>query len=395
MLRIFLLIFFLLTTMFGAEVEVKRWLRGETFLTFLERLDLPTKPLYYNLDKDDQLLTKEMYPGVHYQILRDEKTKQIEQILLPLNSELQIHIYKDKKSNKYKFEAIPIVVETKNESFMLTITSSPMYNIMKETGSKKIAKIFVSSFKKSLNFKSHVRKGDRLVMIYEQTYRLGNRFSMPILKAAMIELGGKKHYIYRNYDDRYYDEKGYKTEGFLLSMPVKGARVSSPFTKRRWHPILHRWKAHTGVDLAVRRGTPIHAAGSGRITFIGRNGGYGNFIKIYHGNGYDTRYAHMKSFRKGLKRGSYVKKGQVIGYVGTTGRSTGPHLHFELRKNNVALNPLNVVQVSKKRLTGMRLREFLDLADEYNQEIDYTLENKIKYQKLQKVKRKCYFVNLK
>ena len=218
---------------------------------------------------------------------------------------------------------------------------------------------------------------------------------MPILKAAMIELGGKKHYIYKNYDDKYYDEKGYKTEGFLLSMPVRGARISSPFTKRRWHPILHKWRAHLGVDLAVRRGTPIYAAGSGRITFLGRNGGYGNFIKIYHGSGYDTRYAHMKSFRRGLKRGSYVKKGQVIGYVGSTGRSTGPHLHFELRKNNVALNPLNVVQVSKKRLTGMRKREFLDLADSYNKDIEFHLENNTKYKKLQKVERKCYFVNLK
>jgi len=394
MLRIFL-IFFIVTALFGAEVEERRWLRGETFLTFLERMNLPGKDLYYNLDKDDQLLTKEMYPGVHYQILWNKNKTKVEQILLPLNSELQIHIYFDFKQKQYIFEAIPTVVETKKEAFMLKITSSPMYNIMKETGSKKIAKIFVSSFKKSLNFKSHVRKGDRLVMLYDQTYRLGNRFAMPDLKAAMIELHGQRHYIYKNYDDRYYDEKGYKTEGFLLSMPVRGARVSSPFTKRRWHPILHRWKAHTGVDLAVRRGTPIHAAGSGRITFIGRNGGYGNFIKIYHGNGYDTRYAHMKSFKRGLHRGSYVKKGQVIGYVGSTGRSTGPHLHFELRKNNVAMNPLNVVQISKKRLGGMKLREFLDLADGYNQEIEYTLENETKFKKLQKVKRKCYFVNLK
>ena len=386
MIRFFLL-FLLSTTIFASYVDRYRWTNGETYLIFLEKNNLPLKELYYNLDKDDQRLTEEMRAGIHYQILRSDD-KSIEQILLTLNDELQIHIYKTDKS--YKFEAIPIISSTKTESFSTTITSSPAYNIIKETGSKKLAQIFVSSFKRSLNFKNDVRKGDRLVMIYDQKYRLGQAFSMPKLKVAMIELHHKKHFIYLNADDRYYNEKAHRVEGFLLAKPVRGARLSSRFTKRRWHPVLHKWKAHLGIDYAARRGTPIRAAGSGRVSYAARMGSYGNLVKIRHADGYETRYAHMKSFRRGIYRGKRVKKGQIIGYVGTTGRSTGPHLHFELRKHGRAINPLRVVQVTTKRLKGKEKKAFLKLKKEYDTQVQTELENIFRFQKPIKMQSVCY-----
>jgi len=392
MLRLFVILT-LWVSLFSAEVEEHRWKNGEMFLSFLEKNKLPLKNLYYNLDRESQILTTEMHTGIHYQILR-AKDGTIEQILLPLNSELQIHIYKNKKS--YSFEIIPIVLNKEIEALTLTITSSPNYNLTKETGSHKLAKIFISAFRNSLNFKNDIRKGDKLVMIYQQLYRLGNRFSMPTLQTAMIEMRGRKNYIYLNSDDeRYYDENGHRAKGFLLNAPVKGARISSYFTKRRFHPILKKWKAHLGVDFAVRRGTPIAAAGSGKIIFANRNGAYGNLIKIRHSDGYETRYAHMKSFRRGIHRGSYVKKGQIIGYVGTTGRSTGPHLHFELRKNGNAIDPLKVVRVSTKKLKGSKRKKFFKLRDRYNKEIDYHLFNQTKFKKTPKVERRCYFQNLR
>ncbi|WP_297441897.1 peptidoglycan DD-metalloendopeptidase family protein [Sulfurimonas sp.] len=378
MIRFFILFLFSIAT-FASSVDRHRWENGETYLIFLEQNDLPGKELYYNLDKDDQRLTEEMRSGIHYQILRDEHN-QIEQVLLPLNDELQIHIYKDK--NSYKFEAIPIISTTKTEAFHTTITSSPMYNILKETGSKKLAQIFVSSFKHSLNFKNDIRKGDELVMIYDQKYRLGRPFSMPTLKVAMIEMRHKKHYIYLNDDGRYYDEKAHEVEGFLLARPVRGARISSYFTKRRWHPVLHKWKAHLGVDYAARRGTPVVAAGSGRVIWAARMGSYGNLIKIRHNDGYETRYAHLKSFRRGIHRGKYVKKGQTIGYVGTTGRSTGPHLHFELRKRGRAINPLRVVQVTTKKLKGKAKKAFLRLKKNYDKSVEIHLNNQTPFKKL-------------
>jgi murein DD-endopeptidase MepM/ murein hydrolase activator NlpD len=386
----FFLFFMIPFTIYAAKIDTYRLENGQTYLTFLQKQNLPLKQLYYNLDNDDQILTQEIKAGVHYQISKDVSGV-VEQVLLPLNEELQIHIYK--KESDYEFEIIPIIYSIKTEPFMIEIQNSPHYDIYKATGSTSLASAFVSAFDKSLNFKRDLRKGDKLVMICEQKYRHGKKFSTPTLKTAMIEMRKKKHFIYLNEDDRYYNEKGHKVEGFLLSRPVRGARISSYFSKRRFHPVLKRWKAHLGVDYAARRGTPVRAAGSGRVTYASRMGSYGNLVKIRHDDGYETRYAHLKSFRRGIRVGKRVKKGDTIAYVGNTGRSTGPHLHFELRKNGRAINPLRVVQVTTKKLSGKKRKEFLALKKEYDESIDFHLNNATKYVKAPKVSNECYFLN--
>lgn len=390
MIRFFILFSLLAYSLFASEVQRFRWAAGETYLMFLQKHNLPLRPLYYNLDKDDQQLTEEMRTGVHCQILYSDKHK-IEQLLLPLNDELQIHIYNDDKG--YHFETLPIISSEKTKVFYTTITSSPMYDILKKSGDKKVAQIFVASFKNSLNFKNDIRKGDKLVMIYKQKYRLGQPFSMPILQAAMVEMGKRRHYIYLNDDKRYYDAKGHQVEGFLLARPVRGARISSRFTKRRWHPVLHKWKAHLGIDYAARRGTPVMAAGSGTIIWAARAGSYGNLVRIRHSDGYETRYAHLKAFRRGIHRGRHVKKGQIIAYVGTTGRSTGPHLHFELRKHGRAINPMRVVQVTTKKLKGKQLKAFLKLKKNYDEQIELHLNNETAFHKHNTIPTRCYFDN--
>jgi murein DD-endopeptidase MepM/ murein hydrolase activator NlpD len=175
----------------------------------------------------------------------------------------------------------------------------------------------------------------------------------------MIEMRGKRHAVYLNSDERYYNEKGMQVEGFLLARPVRNARISSGFTLSRYHPILHRYRAHLGIDYAAPRGTPIMAAGNGTVIFAGRTRGYGNLIKIRHADGYVTLYAHQKAFRKGIRRGKRVKQGEVIGYIGTTGLSTGPHLHFGLYKNGRAINPASVVQVTTTELKGKERKQFI------------------------------------
>ena len=286
-MRYILTFMFFSVLVFASHVEEFRWRNGESYLLFLQRLQLSQKDLYYKLDKDDQRITEDIRSGYRYQILyNDTKPKSIEQILIPINDELQIHIYKDK--NSYKFEMIPILSSSKTEAFCVTINYSPYYDILKTTHSKKITTIFMQGFKNSLNFKNDIRKGDRLAMIYEQKYRLGKPFSMPTLKAAVIEMHKKKHFIYLNSDERYYDEHGKQVEGFLLAKPVRGARITSRFTRRRWHPILHKYRAHLGVDYGARRGTPIRAAGSGVVIYAGYSRGYGNTIKIRHSDGYVT-----------------------------------------------------------------------------------------------------------
>ena len=366
----FLVLFLMPFMLIASEVEFTKWKSGESFLNFLDNNNLPQK-IYYNLDKDDQTITEEIYAGVNIQILRDSN-EIITQVLIPINEELQLHIYK--KGKKYKFEQIPIVYTQEQKAFTVEIQNSPYYDIVKATGSKKLAHQFVNAFKNSLNFRRDLRKGDKLVMVYEQKYRFGREFSMPKLQVAMIEMRKKKHYIYLNDDGRYYDEKGIEAEGFMLNRPVRNARVSSGFTLRRYHPVLKRYRAHLGVDYAARPGTPIMAAGSGRVIFAGYTRGYGKLIKIQHSDGYMTLYAHQRAFRKGMRRGKRVKKGQVIGYVGSTGLSTGPHLHFGLYKNGHARNPARVIRITTNKLKGKKLKAFKALKEDYNKTVELHLQ---------------------
>ena len=386
MIRFFLFLLFA-TTLFSSEVQRLKWKDSLTYLVFLERNGLPTKELYYNLDEDNQRLTEELRAGINYQVLFGEKNS-IEQILLPINDQLQVHIYK--KDGSYEFEAIPIISETRTEAFYATVVSSPLYTIKKHTGSDKLTNIFATGFKDSLNFKNESRAGDKIVMIYDQMYRLNRPFSMPTLKAGMIEIQNKFHYIYLSDDENYYNEKGQEVEGFLLGTPIRGARISSHFTKSRFHPILKRWKAHLGVDYAARSGTPVYAAGNGKVIHASRLGAYGNLIKLRHEDGFETRYAHLSSIRKGVRNGGSVKKGQIIGYVGTTGRSTGPHLHFELRKRGNPLNPLNVVQVATKKLQGKEYKAFELLKKNYEKSIASHVKNETPFTKLPKLESKCF-----
>lgn len=354
----------------AAHVEGLKWKSGETFLTFLEAYDIP-QSLYYDLDKEDQKLTEEIISGVGCQLLMDQNDT-LEQALIPVNDELQLHL--SRHDDQYHFDVLPIISEERRHALTLRIENSPYIDIEKATGSTKVAQSFVNGFKNSLDFRRDLRKGDQLAMVYTRKYRLGKPFTMPQLEVAMIEMRHKRHYLYRNRDERYYNETGKEIEGFFLARPVHNARVSSGFTKRRYHPILKRYRAHLGIDYAARPGTPIMAATSGKVVFAGYTRGYGNLTKIAHRDGYVTLYAHQRSFRRGIHRGSYVKKGQVIGYVGTTGLSTGPHLHFGLYKNGRAINPARVVQVSTKKLSGKRLAEFKELKAIRDDEIEHYLE---------------------
>ena len=140
----------------------------------------------------------------------------------------------------------------------------------------------------------------------------------------------------------YYTADGNSMRKAFIRSPVDFARISSGFSLGRRHPILNKIRAHKGVDYAAPRGTPIKAAGDGRVMLAGRNGGYGNAVIIQHGNNYKTLYGHMQGFAKGIRTGSNVKQGQIIGYIGTTGLSTGPHLHYEFQVNGKHVNPLSI-----------------------------------------------------
>lgn len=217
-------------------------------------------------------------------------------------------------------------------------------------------------FKYDIDFIKDIRKGDHFNVIYDDVWREGERLSAGRVIAAEFYNQGRRYSAYRferpDGDVAYYDEEGRPLQRALMRTPVKFTRISSRFSSGRKHPVLGYTRAHKGVDYAAPRGTPIHAAGSGRITFRGKSRGYGNFITIKHNDTYTTAYAHMNSFAKGLGVGSRVRQGQVIGYVGMTGLATGPHLHYEVRVKGGQVNPLTMTMPKPEPLPRAILPRF-------------------------------------
>ncbi|MNQ20342.1 Murein DD-endopeptidase MepM [compost metagenome] len=163
----------------------------------------------------------------------------------------------------------------------------------------------------------------------------------------------------RQGNSTYYRADGSSMRKAFIRTPVDFARISSRFTNARRHPVLNKIRAHKGVDYAARPGTPIKATGDGKIILAGRKGGYGNTVVIQHGQRYRTLYAHMKGFAKGIRNGSQVTQGQIIGYVGTTGLSTGPHLHYEFQVNGTHVDPLSQKLPMADPIAGAERKRFL------------------------------------
>ncbi len=349
-MRKFSLALLLTVNLFAVEpaqptVQELSWPNGDTFLTFLEKNSIPLS-LYYDMDSDDKEFVSEIKAGVSYQILRDEKGG-ISQVLIPVNEELQAQIYKD-NDGKYNFQLSSISYQTHRRVLSMPITVSPSQDIQDATGSAALAHGFYLAMKSEVpesEFKK-LKKGDRLAMEYTQKTRLGRTFGVPEIHWASIQIGDKKYVTYK-FENKYYDKSGKKNDKFLLTRPIANARITSPFTPKRYHPILKRYKAHLGVDYGAPKGTPIKAAGDGTVKFVGTKSGYGKVVIVGHVGGYETLYAHSSGFAKGIQSGVKVKQGQLIAYVGSTGMSTGSHLHFGVYKNGNAINPENEIKVAK------------------------------------------------
>jgi murein DD-endopeptidase MepM/ murein hydrolase activator NlpD len=231
----------------------------------------------------------------------------------------------------------------------------------------------IKLFSWDVDFQRDMRRGDRFETVFEEVALLeaatgevktGEVKTGEVrgdLLYAGLHLSGKLHDAYRfTHEDgvsAYYDRTGRSLRKFLLRTPIDGARLSSGFGMRH-HPVLGYNRMHKGTDFAAPSGTPIYAGGSGRIDVAGRNGGYGNYIRIRHSGEYSTAYAHLSQFAKGIKPGVKVRQGQVIGYVGTTGRSTGPHLHYEVLRHGQQINAMKVKQPSATKLAGAELEAF-------------------------------------
>lgn len=237
-------------------------------------------------------------------------------------------------------------IETRTANSSGVINSS-LFLSAKEAGlSDNLTMAMAGIFGWDIDFALDIRKGDSFTVIFEEHYLEGKKLRNGAILAAEFNNQGKAYRAVRYTDSKgnsgYYSPDGKSMRKAFLRTPVEFSRISSRFNLKRKHPVLNTIRAHKGVDYAAPRGTPIRATGDGKIVHRGRKGGYGKAIVIQHGSRYSTLYAHMNSYARGMKNGKRVRQGEIIGYVGSTGLATGPHLHYEFRLNGSVRNPLTV-----------------------------------------------------
>lgn len=271
------------------------------------------------------------------------------------NGELQQLVYKIDALNTLKVtrnnqDEFVVASDTREMETRVTNTSAVIDSSLFLAGqaagmSDNLIMELAGIFGWDVDFALDIRGGDHFTLVYEELYLDGKKQRDGNILAAEFVNRGKSYRALRYVDNTgradYYSPDGHSMRKAFLRTPVDFTRISSRFGTR-FHPMLKKKKNHHGVDYAAPRGTPIKAAGDGKLAFVGRKGGYGKTVIIQHGGKYSTLYAHMSRIKPGSRRGKHVRQGEVIGYVGSTGRSTGPHLHYEFRVNGVHRNPLTV-----------------------------------------------------
>lgn len=267
------------------------------------------------------------------------------------------------KEGELVIEKKPDILPKKLQYIRGRIRDSLYIDGLKSGLSKAAIKSLNQQFSYSIDMQRALRPNDTFEVLVERAYDKETGFVDPgsVLYASLTtKFGPQKLYRYalKDTEIEYFNEQGQGVRKALLKTPVRGARVSSPFSIRR-HPILGYTKMHQGIDFAAPTGTPILAAGNGYIKKRGYLGSYGNYVLIQHNKEYASAYAHMSRFATGLSTGSRVKQGQVIGYIGRTGRATGPHLHYEIHYKGKQVNPQKVQMPSQRNLVGGQYQDFL------------------------------------
>jgi murein DD-endopeptidase MepM/ murein hydrolase activator NlpD len=220
-----------------------------------------------------------------------------------------------------------------------------------------------------IDFHRDMQRGDFFKVIYEERVRFDGMKKIGRIVAAEFSNQGKSHYafMFRNEDGKpdYFDENGKSLRKQLLKAPLSYSRISSNFSHRRFHPVLHHYAPHLGIDYAAPIGTPVMATGDASVLETGHNNANGRYIKLRHANGYTTYYLHLSRFAKGVHPGARVRQGEVIGYVGKSGYATGPHLDYRVKKGNTFVNPRKISLPPAAPVTNANMAAFIDLRDRH------------------------------
>ena len=303
---------------------------------------------------------RKLKAGIKILFYQDQASKKLVKIIIPIENDINLNVFiaeniaVEKKYLKTKLES---------HSKEYLITNSLYSDGIKNNIPIEILTKLIRLYSFDLDFQRDIRKDTKVSISYDSK-NIEDRDQQYFgdINYALIEIEINKLEYFKFKTDEgfidYFNKKGENVKKSILKTPIDGARLSSTFGIRK-HPILGYNKMHRGVDFAASKGTSVFAGGNGTIEFAGKNGGYGNYIRIRHNNEYKTAYAHLLGFKKGISTGIRVNQGNVIGYVGSSGRSTGPHLHYEIIYQNEQINPLALKLPSGKKLKGKELERFI------------------------------------
>ncbi len=346
--------------------------KGEILSVIFEEKKVPLNTAYkiFNFDKNNILSSIKPGDVMEFNYI-GEDLDSIEIIKDEINSVI-IDISQDVSMKRVKKKVENI------SSFKRGEISSSFYKDALDKGlPDSIIMDFAYIFGWDIDFIFDVRKGDRFSVIYEAEYSQGEKISSgDIIFAEFINKNNRyiaQRFFDRNQGKQYFNENGDNVKKAFLRAPLDFAYISSHFNPNRMHPILHKIKAHNGVDYAAKRNTPIQASGDGLISFVGNKTGYGRTIEIKHGGNIKTLYAHLEKFDSRSRVGNKVKQGEIIGYVGDSGQATGTHLHFEFWQGKTRTDPVKVKLPSAKPVNKNQMAEFknllesnLQILNEYN-----------------------------
>ena len=344
---------------------------GDSLSLIFRRAGLNDKDIYELFSDSQEAKTlRKIKPGQTLSFLID-------------NEQLQTLTYQIDILESVTFNRTEKGFETTNTSltpdvkyaFSQGVIDSSLYMAGKRAGlSTSLTMELANVFGWDIDFALDIQKGDSFKVMYEEQLLDGKRIGNGKILAAEFTNSGKTFKAVRYTDQdgvsRYYTPDGRGMQKAFLRSPIEFARISSHFSLGRKHPVLHIIRAHKGTDYAAARGTPIRATGDGKIAFAGRKGGYGNCIIINHSSGYKTLYGHLHNYAKGIRAGTRVNQGDIIGYVGSTGLASGPHLHYEFHLNGQVRNPVTVPLPKSTSIDKSQLAHFNQTTQPLIAELD-------------------------
>jgi murein DD-endopeptidase MepM/ murein hydrolase activator NlpD len=331
--------------------------------------------IFHKLGQQDALeiliqnksIAKELEKITKNSIVRATATNEnkLSQLVFSLSNNKSYQVILE-KSGEYSGSWQPNLFETRQARASFSIRNGLFFDGRKSGIADSVIKEIVKVFDWDIDFSHDIRVNDKVTVVFEELYHDGDKVDSGKLLAAEFINNGHVfravQYAFKDGVTDYFTPEGQEMKKAFIRTPIAHARVSSHFNPGRFHPVLHKFRAHKGTDFAARRGTRIMATGNGVIKSLGRKGGYGRTIVIQHKDGYTTLYAHMSRYKKGLKVGQKIYQGDAIGYVGSSGLATGPHLHYEFRKNNKPMDSMSASLPHSMSLTSTELQDFRNKA---------------------------------